>query len=61
MDEERRTAVADCSALDVANTRNRKMTGVVKTKFEERRSRAVRERRDITAVVCEWMRGGRLS
>ena len=36
-----KSGVADCSALEVVNARNRKMTVVVKTKFEERRSRAV--------------------
>ena len=33
--------IADCSALEVANTRDRKMTVVVRAKFEERRARAV--------------------
>ena len=48
-----KSGVADCSALEAANTRNRKMTVVVKTKFEERRSRAVRERRDTIQYVNE--------
>jgi hypothetical protein len=39
-----KSGVADCSALEVANTRNRKMTVVVKTNFEEQ-CRAMRERR----------------
>jgi len=35
------SGVADCSALEVANTKDRKMTVVVRAKFEGRRARAV--------------------